>query len=332
MGRGQRAVAGLGVALVTGGHGLLGAWLVKALLDRGAEVVLVAREGHRRSALAIEGSEAQCATAVADVRDGEALDRAFSEHRPDTVFHLAAQSIVGTANRDPAPTFDANVRGTWTVLEACRRHGVARTVVASSDKVYGPAAPLPYREDLPLAPTFPYDVSKAAADIVARSYWHAHEVPVVTTRFGNVYGGGDLNPSRLVPEAVAAVLADRRPVIRSDGSPRRNFLYVQDAADAYLALADALGDESVRGEAFNGGADRSCSVLDVVRLVCRVAGTDLEPDVRGRGTPSGEVGDEDIDSAKLRAATGWAPRVGLEEGLRRTVEWYRRYPEALSAQ
>ena len=331
MGGGQRAVAGLGVALVTGGHGLLGAWVVKALLERGTEVVLFARGSHRPSALAIEGTDAHCARVAGDVRDDEAVERAFAAHRPDTVFHLAAQSIVGTANRDPAPTFDANVRGTWTVLEACRRHEVARTVVASSDKVYGPDAPPPYREDLPLAPRYPYDVSKAAADIIARSYWHAHGLPVATTRLGNVYGGGDLNRSRLIPEAIAATLGARRPVIRSDGSPRRDFLYAEDAAAAYVAIADAMGD-GVAGEAFNGGSGRSCSVLEVVRLVCEVAGTDLEPDVRGEGTPAGEVGDEHIDSSKLRTATGWAPRVDLEEGLRRTVEWYRRYPEALSAQ
>jgi CDP-glucose 4,6-dehydratase len=314
-------VAGLGVALVTGGHGLLGAWLVKALLDRGAQVVLVAREGHRRSALAIEGSEAHCAAAIADVRDGEALDRAFAEHQPDTVFHLAAQSIVGTANRDPGPTFDANVRGTWTVLEACRRHGVARAVVASSDKVYGPAAPLPYREDLPLDPRYPYDVSKAAADVIARSYWHTYGVPVAVTRFGNVYGGGDLNTSRLIPEAVAAALAHRAPVVRSDGTPERDFLYVEDAVDAYLALAAALDDPDAgaRGEAFNGGGERPHSVLEVLSVVCAVAGVDVEPDVRGTGTPSGEIDREQVDSAKLRRTTGWAPRVDLEEGLRRTI-------------
>ena len=327
-------MAGLGVALVTGGHGLLGAWVVKALLERGAPVVLLEREGRRRSALDIEGTAAHCAIARADVRDAEAVERAFAEHAPDAVFHLAAQSLVGEANRDPGATFDANVRGTWTVLEACRRHGVARTVVASSDKVYGPTDDLPYRESLPLAAVYPYDVSEAAADLLARSYWPAHGVPVAATRLGNVYGGGDLNRSRLVPEAVAAALAGRPPVIRSDGSPQRDFLYVEDAAAAYLALADALGEDrpGVRGEAFNGGSDRPHSVLEVLRLVCQVAGTDIEPDVRGSGTPSGELDREHVDSSKLRAATGWAPRVGLEEGLRRTVEWYRRYPEALSAQ
>jgi CDP-glucose 4,6-dehydratase len=255
--------------------------------------------------------------------------RALGEYEVDTVFHLAAQTIVGTANRSPVSTFESNVRGTWTLLEACRLHGVARTVVAASDKAYGPSDRLPYTEAHPLEPRYPYDVSKACTDLIARSYWHTFGLPVATTRFANVYGGGDLNLSRLVPEAVAAALAGRAPVIRSDGSPRRDFLYVEDAVAAYLAIADAL--PGVAGEAFNAGGDQPHSVLEVVELVCRVAGAEVEPDVRGHGTPAGEIDRQWVDSTKLRERTGWEPRVGIEEGLRRTVEWYRAHPQALAA-
>jgi CDP-glucose 4,6-dehydratase len=249
--------------------------------------------------------------------------RALGEYEVDTVFHLAAQTIVPTANRAPISTFETNIRGSWMVLEACRRHGAERVVVASSDKAYGPHAELPYREDHPLQPVFPYDVSKAATDLLARSYWHTWQLPVAVTRFANLYGGGDTNRSRLVPEAVTAALAGRSPVVRSDGSPERDFLYVEDAVAAYLAIADALGRGEGRGEAFNAGGGRPHRVLDVVELICRLAGTGVSPDVRGAGTPPGELDRQWVDYRKLHALTGWAPTVMLEDGLRRTLGWYR---------
>ncbi len=249
----------------------------------------------------------------------------------DTVFHLAAQTIVGTANRSPVPTWEANIRGTWTVLDACRRLECERVVVAASDKAYGSHDELPYQEDFALQPRFPYDVSKAATDMIARSYLHTYGVPIATTRFANLYGGGDTNRSRLVPEAVDAALAGRRPVIRSDGTPERDFLYVDDAVAAYLAIAEALDDGGARGEAFNAGGGRPHPVREVVDLICRVAGTDVEPDIRGQGTPHGEIDRQYVDTSKLRELTGWAPAVDLEEGLRRTVEWYRAHPGALGA-
>jgi CDP-glucose 4,6-dehydratase len=202
--------------------------------------------------------------------------------------------------------------------------------VAASDKAYGPHDELPYKEDFALQPKFPYDVSKAATDMIARSYWHTFELPVAVTRFANLYGGGDLNRSRLIPEAVAAALSGRSPVIRSDGSPERDFLYVEDAVSAYFAIADALDEGGARGEAFNAGGGEPHSVLEVVDLVCRVAGTDVQPDVRGKGTPAGEIDRQYVDPSKLRELTGWTPAVGLEEGLRRTVDWYRAYPQALA--
>jgi CDP-glucose 4,6-dehydratase len=311
-------------SFVTGAYGVLGSWLVKALLERGEDVVVLKRDEVNRSALVIEGTEAKCAVVRGDLTDPGVIERAIGEYEVDSVFHLAAQTIVGTANRSPVSTFESNIRGTWTLLEACRLQGVARTVVAASDKAYGPTDTLPYREDThPLAPLYPYDVSKAATDLISRSYFHTYGLPVATTRFANIYGGGDLNPSRLIPEAVAAALDGRAPVIRSDGSPERDFLYVEDAAAAYLAIADALPDAG--GEAFNAGGDEPHSVLEVVQLVCKVAGTDVEPDVQGAGTPAGEIDRQYVDSSKLRSLTGWAPKVSLEEGLRRTVDWYREH-------
>ncbi len=203
--------------------------------------------------------------------------------------------------------------GTWNVLEACREQGVGRVVFASSDKAYGASEELPYREDFPLRAAHVYDASKAAADILARSFWHSYGVPVAVTRFANIYGGGDLNFTRLIPEAVSAVLDGRAPVIRSDGSPQRDFLYVEDAAAAYLAIAEALDQDGARGEAFNAGGDRPHSVAEVVGLIAELAGGGLEPDVRGSGNPDGEIDRQYVDSSKLREATGWGPEVDLEK-------------------
>jgi CDP-glucose 4,6-dehydratase len=263
------------------------------------------------------------------VRDLELLERVLGEEEVDTVFHLAAQTVVLTALHSPLSTWETNVRGTWAVLEACRRHGAARVVVASSDKAYGAHDALPYTEDHELRARFPYDVSKACADLIARSYWHSFGLPVSVTRCANLYGGGDLNRSRLVPEAVAAAMAGRAPVIRSDGSPERDFLYVEDAVSAYLALAEALDSDGPRGEAFNAGWGRSWPVRDVVAAVCRAVGADVEPDIRGTGTPDGEIDRQFVDSSRLRALTGWEPRFDLASGLARTVAWYREHPSAL---
>jgi CDP-glucose 4,6-dehydratase len=214
------------------------------------------------------------------------------------------------------------------VLQACLEQGVDRVVVASSDKAYGSHERLPYREDVALRPTAPYEASKAAADLIARSYWHGYGLPVAVTRFANVYGGGDLNFSRLVPEVVSAALAGRPPVLRSDGSPERDFLYVEDAAEAYLVIADNLDRDDVRGEAFNAGGGRPYPVREVVATIARLAGTGVEPEIRGSGNPAGEIDRQFVDPAKLREACGWSPSVDLEQGLALTIEWYRAHPEA----
>lgn len=312
---------------VTGAYGLLGSRLVKRLVDEGARTTVLKRDAVGASALVLEGTEERVSVVHGDVCDGPLMERALGEYEIDTVFHLAAQTIVGIANRAPLSTFETNIRGTWTLLEACRRLNVASVVVAASDKAYGIHEQLPYREALPLQPVYPYDVSKAATDMIARSYWHTFGLPVAVTRFANLYGGGDLNPSRLVPEAALAALAGRRPVIRSDGTLERDFLYIDDAVEAYLAIWGLLQDGRGRGEAFNAGGDAPHSVLEVVELVCRVAGTGAQPDVRGTGTPSGEITRQWVDSTKLRTASGWAPQVSLEDGLRQTVEWFATYRE-----
>jgi CDP-glucose 4,6-dehydratase len=319
-------------AFVTGAYGMVGAWVVKALLARDVRVVVLRRDDVAMTALALEGLEPRCAVVHGDLVEPGVVERAIGEYECDSVFHLAAQTIVPTANRSPASTFESNIKGTWVLMEACRLQGVQRVVVAASDKAYGAHDTLPYKEDFALQPMFPYDVSKAATDLIARSYFHTFGVPTAVTRFANIYGGGDVNPSRLVPELVSAVLAGRAPVIRSDGSPERDFLYAEDAAAAYLAIADALGDPGggARGEAFNAGGDAPHSVREIVELLIEITGADVVPDYQGGGTPSGEIDRQYVDSTKLRSLTGWAPAHDLRAGLAATVEWYRQHPGALS--
>lgn len=310
---------------VTGAYGLLGSQLVKRLVELGARVTVLKRDVVVSSALVLEGTEERVNVVNGDICDAALIERALAEYEVESVFHLAAQTIVGIANRSPLSTFETNVRGTWTVLEACRSLNLQSVVVAASDKAYGPQQELPYREGFALEPRYPYDASKAAADMITRSYWHTFGLRVAVTRFANLYGGGDLNLSRLVPEAALAAIDGRPPVIRSDGTLERDFLYVDDAVGAYLAIWSLLEDGQGAGEAFNAGGDRPHTVLDVVRLTCAVAGTGVEPEVRGKGPPPGEIVRQWVDSTKLREMSGWAPEVSLEEGLRRTVDWYRSF-------
>jgi CDP-glucose 4,6-dehydratase len=315
--------------LVTGGRGFVGAWICKQLLERGDRVVALDRTPRdgRHSALELLGVSGRVAEVEGDLIDPEFVRRTLAEHDIDVVFHLAARTLVGPAAESPASTFETNVRGTWIVLEACRQGGVGRVVIASSDKAYGAHEELPYRESFALRPTAPYEASKAAADLLARSYWPSYGLPVAVTRFANIYGGGDTNFSRLIPEAVSAALDARPPVLRSDGSPQRDFLYVEDAADAYLTIADALDRDDVRGEAFNAGGGSPHAVGEVVELIARLAGTDVEPLILGTGNPAGEIDRQFVDPTKIREVLGWERRVGLEEGLRRTIDWYREHPE-----
>ncbi len=316
-------------ALVTGGHGFVASHLARALLERGDAVTVLDLAEPPLSGLVLQRVAPEVELVEADLRDAVAVGATVAGGAFDVVFHLAAQTLVGPAMADPVATFESNVLGTWTLLEACRRADVPALVVASSDKAYGPSEDLPYRETMQLRPASPYEASKAAADAIALSYAPAYGLPVAVTRFANIYGGGDLNFSRLVPEAIAAVLDGRRPQIRSDGSPERDFLHVDDAVTAYLAIEHAVGAGGpAAGAAFNAGGERPHSVAEVLEAIAALSGTDLEPEYHGIGNPSGEIDRQYVDSAKLRELTGWRPEVELRDGLVRTLEWYRNHPEA----
>jgi CDP-glucose 4,6-dehydratase len=322
-----------GPVLVTGAYGLLGGWLTRALTAAGRPVVVIRRDRTPLSVMTVMDLEPRVTVVEGDITSAGFVQRLLAEYEIESVFHLAAQTLVPSANSNPISTFETNIRGTWLLLEACRVvGGVGSIVVAASDKAYGVHSDLPYRESHALTPLYPYDVSKAATDMIARSYWHTYGLPVAVTRFANIYGGGDFNASRLIPETVRAILAGRAPVIRSDGSPERDFLYVDDAVRAYLAIAAALSSESdpanaghaVAGEAFNAGGGQPHRVLDVVTRLCDLGGG-ISPDVRGDGTPSGEIDRQWVDHRKLSALTGWEPQVELGEGLERTLAWYREF-------
>lgn len=309
---------------VTGATGLLGSAVLEALLARGAEPVCLVRDEVPWSRAVREGWLARCAVVRGDLTEYETVVRAMNEHECDTVLHLGAQTIVGTAARSARSTFEANVRGTWHVLEAARACGglVERVVVASSDKAYGAAETLPYTEETPLRGRFPYDVSKSCADLIALSYVHSYGLPVAITRCGNLYGGGDLNWNRLVPGTIRSALRGERPVIRSDGRFVRDYFYVRDAALAYLELAERMPDEAVVGEAFNFGTEQPLSVLELVAILLRLLDAEhLEPDVRNGA--SREIRQQYLDCGKARRLLGWKPRFSLEEGLRETIAWYR---------
>jgi CDP-glucose 4,6-dehydratase len=318
-------------ALVTGGRGFAGSWLAKALVERGADVTSLDRGGATPTGLELHGIAGDVNDSTGDLRDTDLVLRLLRESGIDTVFHLAAQPIVGAANVSPIPTFQANIEGTWVLLECCREVGVERVVVASSDKAYGPHDQLPYTEQAALQPVFPYDVSKAATDLIARSYWHTFGLPVAVTRFANLYGGGERNFSRLIPETITAVLDGRPPVIRSDGSPERDFLYVADAAGAYLAIADAFESRDVAGEAFNAGWGRPHPVREVIDMICELGPTDVTPDYQGTGNPPGEIDRQYLDCTKIRERIGWEPMVDLEDGIGRALEWYAAHPEVRPA-
>jgi CDP-glucose 4,6-dehydratase len=293
------------------------------LLDQGRGVVALRRDVDPSSRFRTEGIEERCTVALADLADHHAVLRVLNEHEIDEVFHLGAQTIVGTANRSPLGTWEANVRGTWCLLEACRTLGsVQRVVVASSDKAYGSHEELPYREDFPLDPDYPYDVSKACADLIARSYAATYGLRVAVTRLANVYGPGDLNWSRIVPDVARALARGERPVVRSDGTPERDYLYVEDAVNAYLAVAASLDRPELSGRAWNAGCGVPVPVRDVVRTLIEVSGAGVEPDIRGKGTPSGEIDRQYLDSTAIREELGWEPRWELEDGLRASWQWY----------
>jgi CDP-glucose 4,6-dehydratase len=309
---------------VTGCTGLLGAWLTAWLADREADVVGLVRDTVPRSNFYRMGLADRVVTVAGALEDHELVERVINEYEIEVVFHLAAQTIVGIANASPRSTFSANVQGTWNVLEAVRRAGdrVRAVVVASSDKAYGAQMILPYRETTALEGRHPYDVSKSCADLIAQSYWHTYRLPIAVTRCGNFFGGGDLNFNRIVPGTIRALLHGERPVIRSDGSPRRDYFYIEDGVAAYAALAEHVLAGECHGEAYNFSNEQPVTVREITDLLVQLMGrADLPPVVLG--TARNEIPDQFLSAEKARKELGWAPAYGFEAGLGRTIDWYR---------
>lgn len=309
--------------LVTGGTGLVGAWLVKRLVEAGADVTCLIRDWVPQSELAQNGALARVKVVRGDLCEEGLLERTLGEFEIRTVIHLAAQTIVGIANRNPVSTFETNIRGTWMLLEACRRSPlVQQIVIASSDKAYGDQEDLPYSEETPLQGQHPYDVSKSCADLISTTYAVTYKSPVVITRCGNFYGGGDLNWNRILPGAIRSILRGERPTIRSDGKFVRDYFYVEDGAEAYMLLAEALAQKpELAGHAFNFSNEIQVTVLELLERLRKVMGADLEPVILNQA--SNEIRHQYLSAKKAREMLGWTPLFNMEQGLQRTVDWYR---------
>ena len=315
---------------VSGASGLLGSWLVRRLLRSGADVVCLVRDWVPQSELVRGGLLDRVKVVRGDVRDQRTVERALGEHEIYTVIHLAAQTIVGIANRNPISTFESNIAGTWTLLEACRRSPlVQQIVVASSDKAYGHHEQLPYNEDAPLQGRHPYDVSKSCADLIAQAYAVTYDLPVAITRSGNLYGGGDLNWNRIIPGTIRSTLRDQRPLIRSDGTFVRDYFYAEDAAAANMSLAEKLSaDPSLVGQAFNFSNETQVTVIELVQRILKLMDSNLEPEIRNEAV--NEIREQYLSAEKARNVLGWRPLFTLDEGLRATIEWYREFLGAQS--
>jgi CDP-glucose 4,6-dehydratase len=310
---------------VTGGTGLVGASLVSKLLEAGADVVCLVRDWVPQSELVRGGAIERVKVVRGDIRDQELLERILGEYEIDTVIHLAAQTLVGIANRNPVSTFEANIAGTWALLEACRRSPmVKQTVLASSDKAYGSHDKLPYDENAALQGRHPYDVSKSCSDLIAQTYAHSYGLPLAITRCGNFYGPGDMNWNRIVPGTIRSVVRGQRPVIRSDGNFIRDYFYVEDGAAAYMLLAQRLAENpELRGQAFNFSNEIQVTVLQLVEKMLALMGTDLKPDVRNEA--SNEIRNQYLSAEKARRVLHWGPSFTLDEGLARTIAWYQEF-------
>jgi CDP-glucose 4,6-dehydratase len=309
--------------LVTGGTGLVGSWLVKKLIAARAQIVLLVKDTNPQSEISRSGDIHKVAVTYGVLEDFGALESAINLYDVDTVFHLGAQTQTRVAHRYPLGTFESNIRGTYNVLEACRVHAdlVRRVVIASTDKAYGTQKVLPYTETTPLDARHTYDVSKSCADLLAQAYVHTYRLPIGITRFGNVYGGGDWNLNRVVPGTINSLARSKSPVIRSDGTPLRDYIYVEDVAEGYLRLAEKSDDPTVTGQAFNFSNEKPVSVLEIVAKIRKLMGReDLEPVIQNVATA--EIAEQSLDATKAKKLLGWRPRFTLEEGLKKTIEWY----------
>ncbi len=308
--------------LVTGATGLVGGWLVKSLVAAGADVVCLVRDWVPDCELVRSGALDKVKIVRGDIVDQAMMERALGEYEIDTVIHLAAQTIVGIANRNPVSTFEANIQGTWCLLEACRRSPkVKQIVIASSDKAYGDQDVLPYDETTPLQGQHPYDVSKSCADLISYTYAKSYDLPVTITRCGNFYGGGDLNWNRIVPGTIRSILRGQAPVIRSDGSFVRDYFYVEDGAAAYMLLAEQMAaNPGLKGEAFNFSNELQVTVLELTQKILDVMGSDLQPDVRNEA--SNEIKHQYLSAAKARRMLNWEPLYTLDGALQKTIQWY----------
>jgi len=310
---------------VTGATGLLGGWLVRRLLEHDAEIVCLVRDWVPQSELVRQKLIEQVRVVRGDVRDLAVLERVLGEYEIDTVFHLAAQPIVGIANRNPLSTLETNIQGTWALLEAARRSPTVKQIItASSDKAYGDQEKLPYDETTPLQGRHPYDVSKSCADLIAQMYAATYDLPVAITRCGNFYGGGDLNWNRLVPGTIRSILRGQRPVIRSDGNYVRDYFYIEDAAAAYMLLAEQLSvRRELRGEAFNFSNEIQITALALVQRILKLMDSDVPPEILNEA--QNEIVHQYLSATKARRGLGWRPLFTLDEGLTKTIEWYRRF-------
>lgn len=312
---------------ITGSTGLVGSWLVDHLVAAGADVICLVRDWVPQSKLLKSNNSSRIKIVAGDVRDYEVLERTLGEYEVDTVIHLAAQTIVGIANRNPLSTFESNIQGTWNLLEACRRSStVHQIVVASSDKAYGVQSNLPYDEKTPLNGQHPYDVSKSCADLLAHTYAVTYNLPVAITRCGNFYGGGDLNWNRIIPGTIRSILRNQNPTIRSDGKYIRDYFYVEDGAAAYMLLAEKLSkDPALIGEAFNFSNEIHVSVLELVNHIQNLMNSTFEPIIRK--DVNNEIHDQYLSAKKAYEMLGWKPLFALDEGLRRTINWYKEFFE-----
>lgn len=297
---------------------------MKELIDQGANVTGLVRDTVPKSNLYQGEQVKQMNIVQGALEDLDVIERALGEYEIDTVFHLAAQAIVGVANRNPISTFEANILGTWNILEACRRHPfIKRVIVASSDKAYGDQPTLPYDENMPLQGKHPYDVSKSCADLLSHTYFNTYGLPVCITRCGNLYGGGDLNFNRIIPQTIQLVLNGEAPEIRSDGTFIRDYFYIEDAVEAYLLLAEKMEELNLAGEAFNFSNEIQLTVLELVEKILKAMDSDLKPKVLNQG--SHEIKHQYLSAEKARKLLNWTPAHTIDEGLEKTIEWYKAF-------